>query len=76
MGDDADQDGEFGREGDGVCVGGVGLLLEEDQGEETMEASPRGPNQPMKKTVVVLMRLSMGAMATGRIRTTVRLRIA
>ena len=42
----------------------------------TMEASPRGPNQPMNATVGSASRLPISAIATGTIRMTVRLRIA
>ena len=42
----------------------------------TSEASPRGPNQPMKATVGRRTPRPASAMATGTIRTTVRLRAA
>ena len=42
----------------------------------TIEARPRGPNQPMKITLAALRRVPMSAIATGSIRTTVRLRTA
>ena len=38
-----------------------------------MEASPRGPNQPMKITVAVLRPVRTNEIATGSILTTVRL---
>jgi hypothetical protein len=41
-----------------------------------MDASPRGPNQPIKTTLAGLRRVPMSAIATGSIRTTVRLRTA
>ena len=42
----------------------------------TMEASPLGPNQPMNSTVAGRAREPTIAMATGTIRTTVRLSAA
>ena len=41
-----------------------------------MEASPRGPNQPMNATVGRLMPRPASAIATGTMRTTVRLSAA
>ena len=42
----------------------------------TIDANPRGPNQPMKATVAGWNLEPMSASATGTMRTTVRLRIA
>src|SRR5271165_2195284 len=41
-----------------------------------MDASPRGPNQPINTTLAGLRRVPMSAIATGSIRTAVRLRTA
>ena len=42
----------------------------------TIEARPRGPNQPMKRTVARLSRVRTSASATGAMRITVRLSTA
>ena len=42
----------------------------------TMDASPRGPNHPINNTVAELSRVPQREIATGSMRTTVRLRQA
>ena len=43
---------------------------------KTIEASPRGPNQPTKSTVALSIPEPMSAIATGSMRTTVKLSTA